>query len=113
MNFDAFRVSSYPTGSRYICNPPPQDTDNDTVVLAKTGYETALESDGFYYNMSEVDYGTEGHFLSWRKGDENYIVTCDQGFYDRFVKATDLAKLLNLKNKSNRIALFQAILYDN
>uniref|UniRef100_UPI0019CFC5DE hypothetical protein n=1 Tax=Xanthomonas vesicatoria TaxID=56460 RepID=UPI0019CFC5DE len=61
----------------------------------------------------EVDYGTEGVFLSWRKGDENYLITEDEEFYNRFVKATDLAKLLNLQNKAHRIALFQAILYDN
>ena len=113
MTFDDYRIAAYPTGSRYICTPPPQGTDNDTVILAKVGYEKALEEQGFHYNMSEVDYETEGHFLSWRKGEENYIVTCEQEFYDRFVKATDLAKLLNLKNKAHRIALFQAVLYDN
>jgi aspartyl-tRNA synthetase len=26
-------LSKWPTGSRYICNPAPTDTDNDTVIL--------------------------------------------------------------------------------
>lgn len=113
MTFDEYKIYSYPTGSRYICNPPPIDTDNDTIVLASEGYEEALSADGFDYTMSEVDYGTQGLFLSWRKGENNYIVTTDEEFYNRFVKATNLAKLLNLLRKEHRVALFQAILYDN
>jgi hypothetical protein len=113
MTFKEFVIYQYPTGSRYICTPPPVGTDNDTVFLVSEGYHIPLEAEGFTYNMTEVDYGTEGTFLSWRKGDENYIITEDEEFYNRFVKATNLAKLLNLANKAHRVALFQAILYDN
>lgn len=113
MSFNEFKIYSYPTGSRYICSPAPVGTDNDTVVFASEGYEQSLAAEGFDYTMSEVDYGTQGLFFSWRKGEDNYIVTTDEEFYNRFVKATDLAKLLNLTRKEHRIALFQAILYNN
>ena len=113
MSFSEFVIYKYPTGSRYICNPPPVGADNDTIVLASEGYEQSLAAEGFDYTMSEVDYGTQGLFLSWRKGEENFIITTDEELYNRFVKATDLAKLLNLGRKEHRVALFQAILYDN
>lgn len=47
------------------------------------------------------------------KGDVNLIVTQDNKFYDRFMAATSVAKRLNLLDKADRIALFQAVLYGN
>lgn len=42
-------LSKWPTGSRYICNPPPTDTDNDTVILVASFEEAtkALLADGW------------------------------------------------------------------
>lgn len=101
----------HPTGSNYICDPPVTDTDIDSVYLVKNGYEQALSSEGFQYSMTDEEYESQGIFLSWRKGNENYIVTTDENFYNKFVLATEVAKALNLRNKASRVSLFQAVLY--
>lgn len=113
MSEKSYAIEKHPTGSRYICNPPPTDTDEDTVVLASPGYEEALLKNGFKSSTNELEYDTLGAFVSWRKGDENFIVTTNKQFYDNFVKATKLAKNLNLLKKEDRVILFQALLYDN
>lgn len=100
---------SYPTGSRYICNPPPTDTDNDTVFLVNGFYDYAsiLANDG-WEDCGEYD-DTTGNFRAFRKGDQNYIVTENDTFFERYVVATEGAKALNLLNKDDRINLFRAI----
>lgn len=102
----------HPTGSRYICDPPQMHTDIDTVILAKPGYQDQLRKEGWDTSSTEPEYESTGGFTSWRKGEENYIVTEEPDFYHRFVKATELAKQSNLTAKADRIALFQRILYD-
>ena len=109
----SYAIERHPTGSRYICSPPSLGSDDDTVVWALPGYEAALTENGFTSQSDGLEYDTLGAFSSWRNGDENYIVTTDEEFYRRFVKATEIAKALNLLNKSDRITLFQGILYDN
>lgn len=44
---------------------------------------------------------------------ENLIITSSQVFHQRFLAASSVAKRLNLLEKSDRIALFQAVLYGN
>ena len=110
---ESYALERHPTGSRYICSPPPMDTDDDTVVLALRGYEEALIANGFDSQSTDLEYDMQGDFVSWRRGDENFIVTTDEQFYRKFVKATKIAKALNLMEKGDRITLFQAILYNN
>lgn len=108
-----------PTGSRVICNPAPTDTDQDFVVLLKPADELEVVED--FQNAEYDQDGDEtydilyelgsGGWASFRKGDLNYIVTFDEGFYNRFVMATDIAKDLNLLNKPDRVTLFKYILY--
>jgi hypothetical protein len=109
--YEDFWVAEHLTGSNYICNPPVTDTDIDTVILARPGYEGSLMSLGWQYQTSEVEYDGMGAFQSYRKDNRNYIVTTDPRFYQRFVAATKAAKVLNLKDKQKRIELFQYILY--
>ena len=102
-------IKSHPTGSRYICNPPPMDTDNDTIYLVNGYYdwETSLIRSGW---ERSGDYNLEAYgFVSLRKGEENFIITEDPDWYKNFVLATEGAKALNLTNKEDRIKLFQAI----
>lgn len=106
-------IKSQPTGSNYICDPPVEGTDIDTVLLVKNNYENSLDAEGFSYQMSEHEYDSMGSFVSWRRGVENYIVTTDENFYKKFVLATEIGRLLNLKEKSDRVKLFQAVLYNN
>jgi len=48
-----------------------------------------------------------------RKGEINLIITTSKDFFDKFVKATEMAKEQNLLLKDERITLFQKILYNN
>lgn len=109
--YEDFKLKSHPTGSNYICNPPVTDTDIDTILLVKPGYEDSLFSLGWVYQVSDIEYEAMGNFTSWRKDNKNYIVTTDPDFYKRFVIATVAAKGLNLTNKDSRVFLFQTILY--
>ena len=110
MSFREYVIKSHPTGSRYICNPPVLNTDNDTVFLVVPGdYELGLIEEGFITKDSEIEYDTRGLFQSWRKGIDNYIVTTDQRFYEDYVLATEGAKALNLTKKDDRIKLFKSI----
>lgn len=101
-------------GSRVTCNPPPVDTDQDYLALVIGDPYQAMTEAGFTQDGSPEFYtgSDKGGFRSWRRGDVNIITTEDGVFYDKFMKATYLAKRLNLQNKADRIALFQVILYD-
>jgi len=107
-------------GSRVTCNPPPLDTDQDVLVLIhecnRGVMERKMREDGYVRegsNPAELvnNVDKESVFFSYRKGDMNYIVTSSATFYERFVTATRLAAKYNLMKKSERIQLFQAVLY--
>lgn len=107
-------------GSRVTCNPAPVGTDQDILVyVLPKNFDrlfSALERDGWTFDGSEayVNSVEEGDgFRSYRKGDINLVITSDRGFYSRFMAATSIAKHLNLLQKADRIALFQAVLYGN
>lgn len=104
-----------PTGSRFICDPAPTDTDEDYICF-QPRYEDKIDdfhAAGFS-SEGHPEFYTEnnrGNFRSLRRGDLNLIVTDDHDFYELFRSATALAKRLNLRDKSDRIALFQLALY--
>ena len=105
-----------PVGSRVTCSPPPLDTDEDWLCLARdlTQFVETSKQEG--YTM-----GGSGHtdepmsFVSLKRDVDrmNLIVTTCATFYDAFILATGLAQRFNLMNKSDRIALFQAVIYGN
>lgn len=98
------------TGSRVICDPAPTDTDDDYLVLLSSSKYKPLKKflldDGFCIGGSGVD---DSEFLSLKKNDLNIIATHDMDFFTNSVKATKLAKALNLLKKEDRITLFRAI----
>lgn len=100
----------YPTGSRFICTPPPMDTDNDTVILVHSlaKAEALLLADE--WKVCDDEEYEPGEFRAYRRDDENYIVTDSIGFFTRYVLATNAAKELNLLNKEDRVKLFIEIL---
>lgn len=121
-------------GSRVTCDPAPQHTDDDILVLVdlpKTvncpDYEVplyllkdALLSADWVLGGSAIDerladgrLTAYGRFNSWTKGEENLIITADPEFHQRFIVATQLARALNVLDKQVRIQLFQAVLYGN
>lgn len=114
-------VAWHPTGSRYICDPPVLDTDEDYVVLvdadefedvAKTGVwdiggSMPCEPDEQIFAEGWLSYKQEGD-----RGTINLIVTANRQFYFAFVAATQEAKFRNLTDKAQRVALFRDWMYD-
>lgn len=121
----------FKTGSRVICDPPPTDTDEDYILLIPVaelgplathllieGYTKggSLESfEGSPYLLPEHEYNsdgsvkTEGLFQSWKKGELNIILTANEQYFDDFIRATFLARALNLTDKEDRVTLFKAL----
>lgn len=102
-----------PVGSRVTVSPPPMHTDEDYLVLVGmfTPVRRAMLRAGF--TAETQDYGDLFGFSSWRSGEVNVIVTRTRAFFRAFMAATHVAKRLNLREKADRIALFQAVLYRN
>lgn len=112
-------------GSRVTCSPAPTDTDDDWLVLLKPLAKgvvengpgdapiTALRAIGFEMDARTPFYtgNDAGGFRSWRRGEVNLIITRDSAFYELFLTATELARRFNLLEKTDRIALFQGVLY--
>ncbi len=116
--FDEIPADCQETGSRYICNPPVLNTDEDWIFnCSGPGQmeETVkiLEGYGFYIlDMNDGDYDDiRENFTSYRLGDLNFILCNNETFYKKFVLATQVAAELNLLKKADRILLFQAMLY--
>lgn len=109
-------------GSRVTCSPAPVNTDQDYLVLVGEDAMDFIERMTVYgfdvelgegYAEDALNGGEDNRFQSYRMDDVNLIATVDPDFYDRFVAATSVAKRFNLLEKSDRIALFQAVLYGN
>lgn len=108
----------YASGSAVICNPPVLNSDKDFIIcatnprlliefLVKNNFEVSLNNDGKY------EFNPDDGITCLRRDEVNLVVTVSRDFYLKFVEATDLAKKLNLLEKSQRIALFQYVLYGN
>lgn len=100
------------TGSSYICNPPVTNTDIDFVIYSQDWDKLHdwCKKNAFKTNFE--DYGLE-EFRSYKRGIINLIVTNDATFYRRFVKATEVAKKLNLLDKQQRVDLFDFVIYES
>jgi len=116
-----FVKSITPVGSRVTCDPAPRDTDRDWLVLIDAADENKLME---YLSADQWQIGgslpdeenktpAEQRFISFTKGIENVIVTSSEEFHRRFIAATSVAKMLNVLDKAQRVALFQAVLYAN
>lgn len=100
----------FPTGSRYICDPPVMDTDNDVIILVDD-YPDEQSMNDLGWKMcrgegEELDYPA-GDFHAYRHGDLNYILTNSKDHYIRMCAATTLAKQMNLLDKKDRVHLFR------
>ena len=117
-----------PCGSRVTCNPVPEGSDEDWLVevpadregwKSKKNQQLAdvvglLSEMGFHWESDE-HYQKEavGGFMSFRKGNQNLIVTANPEFAHKHRTATALCTRLNLRHKDDRIALLHAVLYGN
>lgn len=106
-------------GSRVTCDPPPQGTDADYLVHVLDSQASALwaavRDDGWEFGGSITSddlnlIPPQDRFQSYKLDDLNLIITQSQSFAHRFLAATSIAKRLNLLDKADRIALFQAVL---
>lgn len=107
-------------GSRVTCSPPPDNSDEDWLVVIPPHRQNVadavghLSSQGYQWEGSEhYQDAAASDFMSWRKGAVNLIVTASEQFATRHRAATALCKRLNLMSKQDRIAVFQAVLYAN
>lgn len=110
-----------PVGSRVTCNPAPTDTDADYLVFVEPfnaiRFLELMAPEGFEAGGSRVEENSrelingENAFVSFTLGEVNLIVTSHWTFYSAFLAATSVSKRLNIMDKADRIALFQAVLY--
>jgi hypothetical protein len=110
-----------PVGSRVTCVPAPANTDQDFLLLVTKSQVAAVDSllSAVSFEVGGSRPGNTlavdalGSFRSYKHDDINFIITTDMNFFSLFMAATSVAKRLNLMNKADRIALFQAVLYGN
>lgn len=91
-------------GSRVTCNPPVLNTDRDVLVLVRDCVAAGEACERLGFKTSGSHIGHEAHEM-------NLILTDCPKFYDLFLAASSVAKRLNVREKQDRIALFQAVLY--
>ena len=108
MEFKDLVIKSHPIGSRYTCNPPVMDTDRDTLCLVTNvqDAEERLLKEGWTpcCNREYVDIC----FKAFRKGEDNYVVTSYEEFFERYLIAAEVSRALNLKEKADRIKVHAA-----
>lgn len=108
-----------PCGSRVTCNPPPTDTDTDYLVFIPSNADMSRAD--AYFNTSGWKWEGDcehyqivaNNFMSYRKGDVNFIVSKNPDFIKRHKVATYVCTTLNVMNKFHRVVIFQAVLYGN
>lgn len=111
-----------PVGSRITCSPAPTHTDEDFLVLTRRFRRLCRELTSAGYDRAGYPdwqvpplpwFSPNLRFTSFRKGEVNLIVTDSAEFFRRFMAASGIAKRLNLLDKRDRVAVFQAVLYGN
>ncbi len=93
-----------PTGSRYY-GVAQDGADHDWLCLG-TRHEAAKLRADEADSCNNVPY-----FTSLRFGTVNVIVAHDDEFYNKFLTASEVCRLVQPTVKSHRIAIFRAILY--
>jgi len=96
------------TGSAVICTPPVEDTDVDIVVIYCGMLSAALQAAN-YEVSPHGEYPNQEINACYRKGRVNVIAVRDEDSFNKWVKATQLAAMMNLKEKNQRMLLFQFI----
>lgn len=133
---EKFCLDGFHTGSREICDTPP-DTDDDYILLLipenLQKIEEFLHSKGwvrggsFHEKLSETPYegdtvNEDTVFSSWKYNITivdnetkviNFLLTVSPEYFMNFRLATALCKKLNLTEKADRVTVFQSICLDN
>lgn len=100
------------TGSRVVCDPPVEDTDLDVVLYMHNA--TPEHTDHVLRNLGFRSYNdyepTEDNpFQIYRREHVNVIVVYSHTHFMAFDYATDVAAHLNVRDKEDRITLFNLI----
>lgn len=107
VNTDGVRDAFF-GGSRVICNPAPEDTDCDIVILVKNISHFEHGQTLEWESPSSSDYeGDQDTFKTFRNGEYNLMVFDDPTEYGAVKGATALAQHLNIQDKAKRYALFE------
>lgn len=108
MKFSQYVILSTRIGSRYVCDPPVMDTDRDTLILVPdvSEAERLLLQEGWTTCLEGEYFATA--FKAYRKGTDNYVITSDETFFQRYLIAAEVAKALNLRDKEDRIKAHEA-----
>lgn len=96
----------FPTGSRYICDPPIIGTDLDLLIYSETDYSNKLRECEFIepLNKDYFSIGDDwGKFQTYRKGVLNLIVTNSIDFAERHITATHICRRYNTTDKAHRV----------
>lgn len=101
-----------PFGSRVTCNPPPWGSDYDFLALVEDTFRFEKCVKKYGYTRPLENLYKDKRFASFRKGKINLVITDSLKFFEANVKATEMAKTLNIKNKSDRVA-FANIVVDS
>jgi hypothetical protein len=105
-----FRIGFY-GGSRATCSPPPKGTDNDIFLHVRdVGTAcTVLLRCGWDFPLGPSDYNGEyKDFATMRRGEDNVLLFSDEYEFGAVWGATCLAKTMNIQDKAERYALFEA-----
>lgn len=110
------------TGSRYICDPPVENTDEDFVIFTANKKQLQIQLQGLGYVLSIKDiekykadetdpFAMYNIFDAYRhpSNAHNLIVVNRADDFLRWKVATMVAKELNLRDKQHRVMLFRAI----
>ena len=114
---------AHPTGSAYTCSPPVTNTDQDWLIfvnstldlheyaslLTDDGWADCITADADVQKAYRDDPAFGTHWLAYRKGVVNLILTESKSWYLRAIAATELCKGLNLQGKEDRINVFRNV----
>lgn len=98
-------------GSRVTCNPAPTDTDRDILVLCVEGESCDLIHKIFQAGgepCGVLDYGDD--MKPVRLGEDNFLLTEDEDYYQKFCELTSVVRYLNIMDKPTRHHVFSAML---
>jgi len=96
------------TGSREICpGSETEQSDYDVICFVSD----LPESDHVYDKGGHDNELVSSVKWSLSAGCLNLLFTDNEGFFNRFILATNVAREMKLSKRSDRVILFQAILY--
>ena len=105
-------ASVWAVGSRTISGASKPDSDFDFLVLTSRPIPDAIQNLDYELEVGDKHYEpSDGAFNSWRKGRINLIATYDRRFARNFLIANSVAQELGIKDRKDRVTLFQAIRY--